>query len=497
MRRLSALLILAFLVLPAAALAGPVTPGPAEARLLQPPVAPRPEHSWSPAEYAAHPPPQGPALPSIQDGIGPGSALQQYTEAGGGSGYICTAGFLLRDPATAKYYLSTAGHCLVQDETDTTAYTGAADPDKVMPEVQVCMSGCIDNALGMGQYVTLDPGPNYHPVLFAQSGGIGTDFGVIALPASVHDQLRPWMPQWGGPTSYDAGSSGDLMAHYGHGSYCCPVTGAVASRTPADQGRMATSLGNDGDSFTGIGHITGGDSGSAIVLADPDTGRGVQGTAAVGVLTHSVGIEVSAPVFYGTTLEKGLAMVKGKTGMALELVLQDDPLTALPKVTYNLTIQSPAEGTRFAAGNVTVRGSASGSMGLPEGTQVEVAVDDASFVHKVVAKGTAPWQATVHVDGKSGAHTLFARLVGADGAALATATVGVKLDPKAPPPPAAPKGTASPGDVQPAGDEGAAAGEPATDAPESGRAAPPRQAPATALLPLTLVALAWALRRRE
>jgi hypothetical protein len=404
MRPSAAFAVLLLALLPAAGAGAP--PPSSDAPLLEPPAFPSAAPSGS----------SGP--PTIQGGIGPGSALHQTGERGS---FLCTAAFLLRDPRTATYYLATAGHCLVEDETDPAAYTGSANPDKVMASVQVCVAECIDNALSLGTYVTLKPSAGYHPVAFAQSGGIGADFGLIQLPADVHDQLRPAMPQWGGPGGVGSSSTGDLLVHYGHGTYCCPAVGGVASRTPADQGRTAVSLGDDGTSFQAVGWITGGDSGSGIALAAPDALGVLHGTDALGVITH--GIEGAGSVFYGTLLSHGVDMAAATTGLRLELVPEGDPLGTIPDPDAggSIAIASPAPGAsvRPVSGSVSVVGNASLDGAPPGGdVRIEVSLDDPDYGKESLmpVSGNRSWTATWYTGtSPAGNHTLHARLVGPQG----------------------------------------------------------------------------------
>ncbi|HUR61069.1 MAG TPA: hypothetical protein VM286_01725 [Candidatus Thermoplasmatota archaeon] len=382
------------------------------------------------------PPPGGPALPTIQDGIGPGSGLHQSPTAGAG-GYICTAAFILRDPATAKYYLSTAGHCVVRDAEDTKPYTGAANPDKVDQVIEVCVAQCLDNALGLGTYATFAAKAGYQPVTFGQSNGVGEDFGIIEIPGDRTNLIRPWMPQFGGPTGYDPSSEGDFLVHYGHGSYCCPLAGAVASRSPADQGRIAISLGVDGTSFSGVGSVTGGDSGSGVGIGVLDSARGMVGGAAVGVFTHTATFSgnENLPILYGTTLRHGLDMVRAATGLQLELVLQDDPLQSVPQPASaaRITLTNPAAGGTLRPGpdgTATLSGRAGlGNATPPADAIVQVAIDDATFEpsSRVPVVGAATWNATWDLHGVPlGRHVIYARLVGPDGPLASTnATVTV------------------------------------------------------------------------
>jgi len=438
---IAAAILLAFGSLGAAASAVPSASSneagilvPAGMQLLMDPSQARPLQVADLSASDSGPPPSGPPIPTIQDGIGPGSALQQHATAGASAGFICTAAFLLRDPATATYYLSTAGHCVVRDETDPKPYTGAANPDKVNQEIDICVAQCLDNALGLGTYVSLVAKGSYRPVTYGESGGIGQDFGIIQLPPGAHDQLRPWMPQFGGPTGIDDSVSGDTLVHYGHGSYCCPETGAVASRTPADQGRVAVSLGGGSifgggsGTFSAIGSSTGGDSGSGVAIGVTDATRGLRGGSAVGVLTHGVAVE-GVPYFAGTTLSHGLDMVRAATGLHLELVLENDPLNApaqgVPQA--RVLIDTPAAGATVhpdADGTTTVQGIAQlGNGTLPDGSSVQLAIDDASFSpeSRVPVLGNATWQASWDLHGVPlGTHILYARLLGPDGPMAAT-----------------------------------------------------------------------------
>ncbi len=395
----------------------------------------------SPAEAATLP-------PTIQDGIGPGSALQMGV---GDISSVCTASFLLRDPTTGQYYLSTAGHCLVVDAEDPTPVTGATHPDMVNDRVDVCVEGCINNGLGLGTYVSLQANGAYHPVAFAKSNGVGDDFGLIALPPDVHGLLRPEMPQWGGPTGVAAGGGlGDLVAHYGHGALLVPGVAAFVTRTPADQGRLAT-LSSAGDgAFEAVGHVTGGDSGSGASLAELDAAGIAHGTQALGTITHSI-VYAGAPILSGTLLTHGFEMARATTGLELELVPAGDPLpteptaAAPPALASNITVTSPADGAAISTGDkrVSVKGAADRGGGpLANGTQVQVAIDDAAFgfASRIPIAGNATWAGVWDLAGVPvGKHTVRARLVAADGSVLDQQNVTVTLQKGA----ATPAGTGS------------------------------------------------------
>lgn len=375
--------------------------------------------------------------PTIQDGIGPGSALQMGVD---GIDSVCTAAFLLRDPTTGAYYLSTAGHCLVRDPEDPTTVTGETHPELALNRVDICLAGCLNNGLSLGTYVSLVAQDGFHPVAYAKSGGIGADFGLIRLPAEVHDQLRPALPQWGGPVGVADGSTGDLVVHYGHGTLLVPGVVAVVTRTPADQGRIAVHGGEDGESFSALGHVTGGDSGSGASLAEPDPVEGARGTAGLGVITHSI-VYAGAPTFSGTLLSHGLDMVASDLGLGLELVGEGDPLpegpTAEPvppveTAPANLAVKSPVHGAKvaLAAKKVVVTGTAGDGGAFPAGMQVQVAIDDADFGfdRRVPVRGNTTWNATWDLAGeRAGQHVIRARLVDADANVVAQHNVTVTL----------------------------------------------------------------------
>ena len=452
-----------------------------------------PQATWTPMQ-------DEPPVPGVQDGLGPGSAMQQRT---GSTGFICTAAFLLRDPTTGTYYLSTAGHCLVRDDTDPTPYTGAANPDKMHEEFSICVAGCIDNALGVGTYVTLRADDAGHPAVYARSGGVGADFGILRLPDDVHDVLRPAIPQWGGPTGLDAGASGDFYVHFGHGSYCCPVTGSVASRTPADQGRVAVSLGADADAFQALGSISGGDSGSGIARGIPN-GDVLVGAEAVGVITHgTIGVGV---IMSGTVLSKGLAMVEGATGLKLELVQEGDPLPRGPTAeppeapTEALAIRAPRHGATLDVDDKRVHVEGTADPGTPwgEGLQVQVAVDDPQFGfdRRVPVRGNATWNATWDLAGESlGTHTLRARLVDAEGAVLAQHNISITLVKDPPASSTSSSASRSPSSLASTASTWGSAGPGGTNATASDA---PRPAPAPAgAIGLAAVAIAALVRRRH
>lgn len=320
--------------------------------------------------------PDGPYLPGTDaaNGIGPGSAI--YFPVGGGLTGLCSASFLLRDPATLKYYLSTAGHCLLKTE-EGPATSGYETPEAVWPEIYVCFQDCIENwnlFLGhVGTYVAFKASPDnsYNPVAFAQAQGIGSDFGLIEIPAEAEALLRPYMPVWGGPTGYEAPAVGDLLAHFGQGAYCCTGLGAAATRLPTDQARLALSLGNDGSSFDALGDLSGGDSGSATSTVALRADKTLLGDGAVGVNTHGVVVDHLA-LFWGTLLRHGVADMAAAKGFGgLDLVDEDGALVDLgggsgpsgPHADFT----APDDGSSVAQGtSVAIAGTATFPPANPE-----------------------------------------------------------------------------------------------------------------------------------
>lgn len=454
--RLVAVVLVAFLA--AGTLAK--TPGPEAGWVTLATPAQAPARAvWTPEAWMAHRASSSPPEPGVQSGIGPGSAMHQGV---GQADYICTAAFLLRDPFTGTYYLSTAGHCLVRDAADPTPYTGAADADKLDDVIEVCVADCLDNALGLGDYVRIEPEDGIHPVTFAQSGGVGLDFGIIQLPAALHGDLRPHMPMWGGPTGLAGNSDGsDTVVFYGHGSYCCPGVGAVASRTPADQGRTGVYQGAGSASWEALGWSSGGDSGSGVSLGVAGGADGLAGGKALGVLTHGTYIfneAASVPIFTGTVLTKGLEMVREATGLQLELVLAGDPLPQAPTAVqqpFNVTVTSPSDGSTvsLASKRVPVSGTAGkAGEGLPEGTKVQLAVDDPDFrdENRIPIVGNTTWNGKWDLAGvAAGTHVLRARIVDEDGTVLDQTNVTVTLTSgPAPSPGAGPSGSSTGGSTK-------------------------------------------------
>jgi PKD repeat protein len=332
-----------------------------------------PAHVWSlqqVEEWIAAGSP-GTIQPGLQQGIGPGTGIRFAARNGAAyATFGCTSSFLFENAATQKYYLATAGHCL-QDagSVDATSSSRAL-------WVDLCFRNCDSNFAGLGDYVHLTADSayqGYHPVAWAHENGIGDDAGLIEVPASVQSLLRPWLFEWGGPTAVKDLATGDLIAHFGHG---------VAQDVPVVQGRLHVAVLTDSTSFTAVGHVSGGDSGSAISKGAVRTDKAVVGDGASGILTHCVSLTspVCYGVFFGTRMNHALDMYRDGTpgnpglGFRPTLVTEDATIRipgAPPAPTLGAAITSPASGASFdpsVTPTVSVQGTASYPLGSAPGT---------------------------------------------------------------------------------------------------------------------------------
>ena len=275
----------------------------------------RPADAMSLAEFEQQlrPGPEGPMAPSIYQGVGPGGAIQMQkaTAAGTLGTFICSTSYLFQDPRTGTYYLGTAGHCLL----DEGVLTSENNPGARARWVDVCVSDCINNWVGLGDYVRLQPSGDYHPVAWAEQRGIGQDFGFIELPDSLGEHLRPWMWFWGGPTGYQRPTTGEPLNHYGFG--------IGAGQAFPTQGRLAVTLSaSKTGGVAAAGWVNGGDSGSGFGTAFPRTDAMLLGDGATGALTHAV-VGVGAPLTWGTDMELALDRAQTTLGFRPTLVLED------------------------------------------------------------------------------------------------------------------------------------------------------------------------------
>ncbi len=195
----------------------------------------------------------------------------------------CTYNFVFQD-AASKLYIGTAGHCV------------SAAGDRV-------------SAAGIGEFGT---------VRYAIAQDVGTDFALIEIDADKYAQVTPAMCHWGGPTAADDGAAplGTGTKQYGHG--------VVLGQNDATRARQGELIVWESAYWRATHPVTGGDSGSPMMLAD---GR------AAGVVTHlSFSFsypdhpESAASTSSGTRLQRAIALAEGATG--LDLTLLTAPLAA-------------------------------------------------------------------------------------------------------------------------------------------------------------------------
>jgi hypothetical protein len=185
-----------------------------------------------------------------QVGIRPGSMMV--------SPFICTMNYIFRKGGTLA--IGTAGHCLKSGERVvllTLAPTG-------------------------GNPVLVELGK----VLLKRDGGIGKDYGLVQIPQSRRDWVFPTIADVGGPCGVYAGGDPWPVAHYGHG-----LIGGTGGTPRAGVGIESNvprgfDLEWDSNSYSWVGELSGGDSGSPVRIAQ---------LPAVGNLTHGIGLNVPVP----------------------------------------------------------------------------------------------------------------------------------------------------------------------------------------------------------
>lgn len=255
----------------------------------------------APVEWGPGDPIPGVPRPEAETGIGPGTKL--WIERPNHATF-CTANFLWENRSGALY-IGTAGHCLMPSDVSATHGEDAEfDPSSVRVHslVDACPSSCHFQSEDVS-WVELGP------VAYARKG-IGFDFALIALPADLHDHIRFDMPVWGGPDGDALLEPGETVLHYGYGS--------VYGSNPETRARVGVGLEPVdvsplfGDVFAYLGTVSGGDSGSAVVVGREDAGGPTYGGAqAIGLVTHTTSPTYAGAVF-GTRVD-----------MAQELVARD------------------------------------------------------------------------------------------------------------------------------------------------------------------------------
>lgn len=188
----------------------------------------------------------------------------------GQSGALCTYNFIYGSGTQ----IGTAGHCVAK--TGERVYILAA-PGPTVPLV---------TALGT--------------VASFRNSGIGNDWALININSAWHAFVDPNMAWIGGPSCAAHNGSAGVFKTTGHGIQ----TGLVASVPRYSQGGAS-----NGATFSGIGAVSGGDSGSAIVKVE--TGTACAMGSAAGIITHcgSIAGLVCLPLYYTTDIRKVPATV--------------------------------------------------------------------------------------------------------------------------------------------------------------------------------------------
>jgi hypothetical protein len=244
-------------------------------------------------------------VPAAAVNIGPGSHLLMTMEGGT---YGCTANFIWSG-TNGKTYLGAAGHCFVPPGKTATHGPGA-DYNPSGTTVRVCVASCNfggeSGFIITGQLVTLGP------VAYARQteGGVdlGHDFGIVEIPTSQAARVRPSMPVWGGPTTTETLSLGEVACHYGNGV-------GVGEVFPTMARAGVGMFGGAGITFGINSAAAPGDSGSAVSVCAQDAG-GLHGRGGVGILTH---IGVGSGVVLGTTISQAKAMAT-QAGLTINVV---------------------------------------------------------------------------------------------------------------------------------------------------------------------------------
>jgi hypothetical protein len=250
--------------------------------------------------------------PAAARNIGPGSAIIIDIPNEGRFG--CTANFVWRDGT--KLYLGAAGHCFIPADRKSTHGQGA-DYDASGVTVQVCVENCEGNfrtAQLVGTLVTLGRVAYARQTDPAGEEDVGNDFGVVEIPSAAAALVRPQMPVWGGPHGVTELESGSLGCHYGNG--------LVVGEVFLTKARAGVGGGSDRDFWMGDFAAAFGDSGSALNGCEP-AGETLQGTGAVGVLTHvgasvcpcdvnfkKLRVKAEHGVVFGTTVRRSIEMAR-------------------------------------------------------------------------------------------------------------------------------------------------------------------------------------------
>ena len=171
--------------------------------------------------------------------------------------YWCTMNFIFRKGGTLA--IGTAGHCLEGNEPVVLLTVAPTGGDPVLVE--------------LGK------------VLLKRDGGVGRDYGLVAIPPERHDWVFPTMGVVGGPCGTYTGGDPQPVAHYGHGLAVgtggTPRAGMGFELEEDPKLVKGVDWDWDKDSIVWAGLNNGGDSGSGVRIGT---------LPAVSNLTHGIGI---------------------------------------------------------------------------------------------------------------------------------------------------------------------------------------------------------------
>ena len=179
------------------------------------------------------------------------------------SGFLCTYNFIY----AAGTQIGTAGHC---PSYNNEPFYILSMPAPTIPLV---------TALGTAA--------NYH------NNGIGDDWALININSAWRSWVDPNMAYVGGPSCSTWIGTGVDVKHVGHG-----IQTGVIFAVP----RVSVASTSNGNSFSGEGAISGGDSGSGMIQHTGETGCAA-GRAA-GIVTHCASIDgvVCLPLFWASDI---------------------------------------------------------------------------------------------------------------------------------------------------------------------------------------------------
>jgi hypothetical protein len=259
-------------------------------------------------------------FPERAGGIRPGSQMLIELSEGGTAG--CTANFIWRD--NQRLYIGAAGHCFLGqgDSADNRAsrqHEDGANPNQTIDAVKVCADCTFGGATGLVvQGATIELGR----VVYARqtnpveddNAGVGHDFGLVEIKQNQEEAVDPSMPQFGGPNGVSEGAipPGQPINQYGAG-----VGNGEVYATQGSNGASFGDGGTDDEAWFAAIRASPGDSGSPIQSSQ--TGSGIEGDEAGGILTHLTTLGTA-----GTTIGRCKEMVAEDINRDIEVVKPGD-----------------------------------------------------------------------------------------------------------------------------------------------------------------------------